>query len=35
VADQARVLKKQGCSNREVGRLLGVSHPTVKALLSA
>jgi DNA invertase Pin-like site-specific DNA recombinase len=33
-ADQARALSGQGCSNREVGRRLGVSHPTVKSLLS-
>ena len=35
VAEQARALKAQGCSNRAVGRLLGLSHPTVAQLLSA
>jgi DNA invertase Pin-like site-specific DNA recombinase len=35
LAAQARALKAQGRSNRAVGRLLGVSHPTVAQLLSA
>lgn len=34
IADQAKALKAQGCSNRAVGRLLGVSHPTVAQLLA-
>jgi len=35
LATRAHALKAQGCSNRAVGRLLGISHPTVAQLLSA
>lgn len=34
LATQALALKAQRCSNRAIGRLLGVSHPTVASLLA-